>query len=427
MATELEPGAPRRLAVRVTKDALRHVRHGHPWIYGDSVESVKPAGTTGDLAVVFDPDNRFAAIGLYDAGSPLRVRVLHAGKPATIDAAWFATRIDAALARRAALAADRRTDGYRCIHGENDGLPGLVVDRYAATLVVKLDTAAWIPHLATVVPLLEERLEPEYVILRASRTVADDALRRVPGAAPAQPANPWASSAGEGLVIGGNRRDEPFEEPVLFHEYGLTFEAHVLSGQKTGHFLDQRENRRRVSQLAKDADVLDVFSCTGGFSVHAAAGGARSVHSVDLSPQAIATAAANLAHNAHIPSVRDCTARSTVGDAFQVMEQLSGEQYGVVVVDPPSFAHKQADVDRALRAYTKLTSSAVPLVGRGGVLVQSSCSSRIDAEQFEHIVLSMVGRTGRAIRGVERTGHAADHPIGFTEGAYLKTVYVTLD
>jgi 23S rRNA (cytosine1962-C5)-methyltransferase len=415
--TEPDRDAPRRLAIRVTKDALRHVRHGHPWIYGDSVESVKPAGTTGDLAVVFDPDNRFAAIGLYDAGSPLRVRVLHAGKPATIDAAWFATRIDAALARRAALAADRRTDGYRCIHGENDGLPGLVVDRYAATLVVKLDTAAWIPHLATIVPLLEERLLPEHIVLRASRTVAGDALRRVPGAVP----------AGDALVIGGSRAGEPFSEPVLFHEYGLTFEAHVLTGQKTGHFLDQRENRRRVSQLAKGADVLDVFSCTGGFSVHAAAGGARRVHSVDLSPQAIETIAANFAHNAHIPSVRECVTRSTVGDAFQVMEQLRGEQYGVVVVDPPSFAHKQADVDRALRAYTKLTSSAVPLVGAGGVLVQSSCSSRVDAEQFEHIVLGMVERTGRRIRGVERTGHPVDHPIGFAEGAYLKTVYVTLD
>jgi 23S rRNA (cytosine1962-C5)-methyltransferase len=415
--TQPETEAPRRLAVRVTKDALRHVRHGHPWIYADSVESVKPHGATGDLAVVFDHDNRFAAIGLYDGGSPLRVRVLHAGKPATIDASWFAARIDAALARRTALATDRRTDGYRCIHGENDGLPGLVVDRYAATLVVKLDTAAWVPHLPTIVPLLEERLLPEYIILRASRTVAGGALRRLPGAVP----------AGDALIIGGSRAGEPFAEPVLFREYGLTFEAHVLSGQKTGHFLDQRENRRRVGQLAGGADVLDVFSCTGGFSVHAAAGGARSVHSVDLSPQAIATVAANLAHNAHIPSVRDCVARSTVGDAFKVMEQLRGERYGVVVVDPPSFAHKQADVDRALRAYTKLTSTAVPLVAPGGVLVQSSCSSRIDAEQFEHIVLGMVGRTGRSIRAVERTGHAADHPIGFPEGAYLKTVFITLD
>jgi 23S rRNA (cytosine1962-C5)-methyltransferase len=415
--TEQQTDAPRRLAVRVSKDALRHVRHGHPWVYGDSVESVKPAGTTGDLAIVFDDDNRFAAVGLYDSGSPLRVRILHAGKPATIDAAWFATRIDAALDRRAGLAADQRTDGYRCIHGENDGLPGLVVDRYAATLVVKLDTAAWLPHLGTIVPLLEERLLPDHIVLRASRTVSADALRRVPGAVP----------AGDALVIGGSRASEPFAEPVLFHEYGLTFEAHVLSGQKTGHFLDQRENRRRVSQLAKDADVLDVFSCTGGFSVHAAAGGARSVHSVDLSAQAIETVAANLAHNNHIPSVRHCVKRSTVGDAFQVMEQIRGEHfYGVVVVDPPSFAHKQVDVDRALRAYTKLTSSAVPLVDHGGVLVQSSCSSRVDVEQFENTVLAMVERTGRSIRGVERTGHPVDHPIGFAEGAYLKTVFITL-
>src|SRR5690606_31686444 len=122
---------------------------------GDSVTAVKPNGATGDLAVVFDGDNRFAAIGLYDLNSPIRIRVLHAGKPATIDAAWFAARIDAALARRALLADDPRTDGYRCVHGENDGLPGLVVDHYASTLVVKLDTAAWVPHLPVIVPLLE--------------------------------------------------------------------------------------------------------------------------------------------------------------------------------------------------------------------------------------------------------------------------------
>lgn len=423
MAAVTDPtaGAPRRVAVRISKDAMRHVRQGHPWVYGDSIEDVKPAGRTGDLAVVFDHNNRFAAIGLYDRDSPIRLRVLHAGKPTTIDAGWFASRIDAALARRAALAADRRTDGYRCVHGENDGLPGLVVDRYASTLVVKLDTAAWVPHLPVIVPLLEERLLPEVIVLRASRTVPPEALLAMPGSRRA--------GAGDAVLIGGSRAGEPFAEPVLFREYGLTFEAHVLTGQKTGHFLDQRENRRTVGARARGADVLDVFCCNGGFSVHAAASGARSVHSVDLSPQAVDAVAANLAHNAHVPSVRDCRTRATVGDAFAVMEALHGERdrYGVVIVDPPSFAHKQADIDRALRAYMKLTSLAVPLVAPGGLLVQSSCSSRIDTEQFEHTVLAAVGYNGRRVTATERTGHAADHPVGFEAGAYLKTLYLRLD
>jgi 23S rRNA (cytosine1962-C5)-methyltransferase len=398
--------APRRLAVRVTNSALRYARSGHPWIYSDSVNSVKPEGRTGDLAVIFDNDRQFAAIGLYDADSPLRIRVLHAGRPMTIDAAWFGARIDKALDRRRSIVEGGRTDGYRCIHGENDGLPGLVVDRYASTIVIKLDTAAWLPHLDVIVALLQERLDPDYIVLRASRTVSDDAV----GAS----------------VIGGRRSHEQFFEPVLFQEQGLMFEAYVLSGQKTGHFLDQRDNRRKVGALAKGADVLDVFCATGGFTVHAAAGGARSVHSVDLSPQAIDIVAANLGHNRHMPSVKNCKTRSSVGDAFEVMDQLRGETHGVVVVDPPSFAHKQADVDRAMRAYIKLTSLAVPLVRPGGVLVQSSCSSRVTVEEFEDSVLGAIRRSGRLVKAIERTGHPIDHPIGFDEGAYLKTLFVTL-
>jgi 23S rRNA (cytosine1962-C5)-methyltransferase len=127
-----------------------------------------------------------------------------------------------------------------------------------------------------------------------------------------------------------------------------------------------------------------------------------------------------------MPSVKNCKTRSSVGDAFEVMDQLRGETHGVVVVDPPSFAHKQADVDRAMRAYIKLTSLAVPLVRPGGVLVQSSCSSRVSVEEFEDSVLGAIRRSGRLVKAIERTGHPIDHPIGFDEGAYLKTLFVTL-
>jgi 23S rRNA (cytosine1962-C5)-methyltransferase len=196
----------------------------------------------------------------------------------------------------------------------------------------------------------------------------------------------------------------------------------VRSGQKTGHFLDQRANRLRVGAMASGKDVLDVFASTGGFSVHAAAGGARSVHAVDLSAPTLAAAEHNMKLNDHLDAVRSCAFTTEVGDAFEVMVQLarSGSTYDLVVVDPPSFAQRQANVDGALRAYTRLTHLALRLVRPGGVLMQASCSSRVTPEQFFDAVLDAAEVAGRTLREIERTGHDSDHPVEFKEGAYLK-------
>jgi 23S rRNA (cytosine1962-C5)-methyltransferase len=396
----------RRVAVRVTKDAQRQLRGGHPWVFASSIASISHDGAIGDLAVIFDDNRRFLAIGLYDPTSPLRVRVLHRGEPRAIDDGFWRERIDASLERRRALAASTSTDAYRCIHGENDALAGLVLDRYDTTFVLKLDTAAWFAHLGSVVPILIERLAPERLVLRMSRSVRQGAAEL---------------DVTDGAMLHG---DTPIE-PVLFRENGLLFETDVVRGHKTGYFLDQRDNRDRVRTLAEGARVLDLFSCTGGFTVHAAAGGARSTHSVDISAPAIDYGKHNLRHNRADPLVARSSARHTVGDVFAIARQMmgAGERYDLIVVDPPSFAAKRADEDVAKAAYRRLTALAIGLLAPDGVLVQSSCSSRVDAETFFATVHEAASSAGRPLEEIERTTHGVDHPIGFAQGAYLKTLF----
>lgn len=395
----------RRIAVRVTNDALRQIRSGHPWVFDRSVTSAAPAGRPGDLAVVFDAARRFRALGLYDPTSPIRVRVLHHGDPVPIDDEWWHERLAAALDRRESLRRSPSTTGYRVVHGENDGLPGLVVDCYGAALVVKLYSAAWFPHLRTVVRALDDLLSPELVVLRSSRTVGRDA----------------AVELGDGTVLVG----EPPTAPVLFRENGLVLEADLIRGQKTGHFLDQRDNRALVQAASDGASVLDVFSCTGGFSLAAAAGGARSVHSVDISRRAIEAAARGFDRNRDQPGVAAARHTTTIGDAFDVMASAvaADDRYDVVVVDPPSFANRQSGVAAALRSYARLTDLAVRLVRDGGLLVQASCSSRVVADDLFRRIHEVSGAAGARLEEVARTGHPLDHPIGFAQGAYLKALF----
>ena len=227
----------------------------------------------------------------------------------------------------------------------------------------------------------------------------------------------------DGTVLFG----PPLTGAVRFRERGLEMEADVAAGQKTGHFLDQRDNRALVRGMAAGLDVLDVFASTGGFALAAAAGGARSVHLVDISAPALATAGRNLAHNQHLREVRECRLRTTVGDAFEVLAALAaaGERYPLVIVDPPSFAQNQAAVERALRAYTRLTHLALGVLAPAGTLVQCSCSSRVTEDQFFDTVHAAARAARRPLVERRRTGHAVDHPIGFEYGSYLKAIYAT--
>jgi 23S rRNA (cytosine1962-C5)-methyltransferase len=403
---DIAPPGAKRIAVRLTPDAERQVRSRHPWVFDASIASISHEGESGDLAVVFDSDRQFLAIGLYDPASPIRVKLLHHGKPVAIDDVFWRASLGAAMDRRAELADGRVTNGYRMVHGENDGMPGLILDRYDSTFVLKLYTTAWLPHLAAIVPVIEELMRPETLILRWARS--------------AKPPTDF----GNGAPLIGRRPTAP----VLFKENGLTFEADVVSGQKTGHFLDQRDNRNRVRMLSQDKRVLDVFAATGGFSVYAAAGGAAEVHSVDMSAPTLDVVGRNIGHNRHDLDVQHTRFHASVGDAFEVMQRLidGGEKYDIVIVDPPSFASRRDQINRGLVSYKRLAALAVRLIKPGGLLVQCSCSSRIGADDFFEAVHEGARSAGARLRERERTAHGLDHPIGFREGAYLKALFAVV-
>ena len=398
----------RRVAVHATPAGARAVRSGDPWLFDGSI-SRSSEGSVGDLAVVFDPDREFAGIGLLDPTSPIRVRLLHHGRPTDIDERWWSSRIDTALAARESLAADPGTTAYRLIHGENDGFPGLVIDRYANTLVAKIYTGAWLPNLRDVLLPLIERTGASRVVLRTSRALSSASTEQ---------------QLGDGAVLVGDPPDGPIE--VL--ERGLRLGVDVVAGHKTGHFLDQRDNRALVRSLADGVEMLDVFSSTGGFSLSAAAGGARSVHMVDVSGPALETAEANLRRNRHLAEVAACRVTSTRGDAFEVLEGMvaDGRAFDLVVLDPPSFARAANQVDRAVAAYERLAALGIALTRSGGTMVQASCSARIDVDTLAGAVSRAAGRSSQRVREIRRTGHPVDHPIGFRHGAYLKALYVSV-
>lgn len=404
----LPPPAERRLALRVTPAGQRALRQGHPWLFEQAITGLSGEGRPGDLAVVFDERRRFLAVGLYDPTSPIRVRILAHGAPATIDRAWLRARLAEAAAGRATLF-ESGTTGYRLVHGENDGLPGLVIDRYDAALVVKLYTPAWIPWLPNLRAALAEVCPAAGVVLRLSREL----LRR--------PEYLYGLENGSALV--GARPDAP----VVFTENGLRFAADVLRGQKTGFFFDQRDNRARVGGLAAGRRTLNVFAYTGGFSLYAARGGAPEVLSIDASAPALAAAERNFALNRDIPAVVACRHTVLAADAFAALAELRGrgERFSLVIVDPPALAKREDEVERAVQAYARLAGLALGVLAAGGVLVMASCSSRVSAERFFATVKQSAQQAGRPLAAIERTGHALDHPIRFPEGAYLKCLFAT--
>ena len=395
-----------RLRLRVTAAAESAVRSGHPWIFSDSVLESNRAGQTGELAVIYDRKDRFLAVGLFDFDSPIRVRILHAGKPQTIDHAWWQARLEEALARRRDLF-DARTTGYRLIHGESDGWPGLVLDRYDTTLVLKLYTAAWLPRLADTLALLKQSVSSERIILRLSRNiqgVAETQFKRQ-----------------DGQVIHGATA----AGAVIFLENGVRFEADVLRGQKTGFFLDQRENRREVETLAHGCRVLNAFSFSGGFSIYAARGGAVTVTDLDISAHALAAAQRNFALNKNFPGVAACRHETIQGDAFEWLA-ASAARFDLVILDPPSLAKRAAEREGALRAYERLATLGIARLAADGILVAGSCSAHVVAEDFFETVRRAASKAGRKFAELKTLRHPPDHPAGFKEAEYLKVIYLKI-
>ncbi len=391
-----------RIAIKLKSKVEKFIRAGHPWIFESGIAKQSKAGKAGDLAIIFDQrKNKFMGIGLYDPDSPIRIKMLQFKIPATIDEAWFQQRIEAAYKLRLPLLSTN-TNSYRLIFGENDGMPSLIADVYSNVLVVKIYSLIWFPYLSQILPILKEKSGAEAVVLRLSRN-----LQAMPDR---------LHGLKDGTVVIGQLEDEE----VVFKEYGLKFTANVIHGHKTGYFLDHRHNRRKIGALAEGKRVLDVFSYAGGFSVHALAGGAKEVISLDISAQALEMAQKNAKLN-------NCQKGHSIMtmDAFEALEKLHVQQrkFDIVVVDPPSFAKKDSEKERALKSYHQLAKLAARLVQKNGILFTASCSSRVQAEEFFDVVEKALHATDRRFEVKEKTFHDLDHPINFPEGAYLKAGY----
>jgi len=409
LLSQLPNPAAKRIALRISPPAERALRHGHPWVFDQAITEQSHAGAPGDLAVIFDNKRRFIAIGLYDPTSFIRVRILQSRQPAAIDADWFHAKLITANQIRKPLL-QQSTNGYRLVHGENDGLPGLIIDRYAGTLVVKIYSPAWIPHLKEFFSALLQTNPSERIILRLSRSLTKQ--------------SDFLHGLSDGITLSG----QPSEDMILFQENGITFECDPIHGQKTGFFLDQRENRARVENLSKGKSVLNVFAYTGGFSVYAARGGAKQIVSVDLSTPAIQAAIHNFSHNQQFPTVKTAIHETIAEDAFEVLARMETQKrlFDLIIIDPPMFAQNQSQIAAGLSAYRKLTRMGLSVLRSGGTLVQASCSSRIDAETFFNTIHQSAKETNRQLTEIERTTHALDHPITFEEGAYLKCLFASV-
>jgi 23S rRNA (cytosine1962-C5)-methyltransferase len=383
------------MALKLVRAAALAVKRGHPWVYREGLARPPRGLGSGASVELADEEGAFLARGLWDADSPIAVRVFarspNGGR--ALDGAALGALVIAAVARRDGRF-DAETTAYRLCNGEGDRVPGLVLDRYDDVAVLRLDTVAWAPHLEGVVAALRGPL--------ASRGVRTVGLR----------------------VTGEEKKLRPLDGPeppsrVLVRERGMAMEVDLGHGQKTGAFLDQRENRARVRALSRGRRVLNLFSYAGGFSIAAALGGSAPVTSVDVAAAAHATAQRTFRENGVDPSAHAFVS----ADVFAYLDQARarGERFDLVISDPPSFAPSERARPRALTAYRRLHAAAAAVLAEGGILCASSCSSHVTAEDFL-ATLDDAALAPRTLCLREMHGQPEDHPTlpAWPEGRYLK-------
>ncbi|WP_336128872.1 class I SAM-dependent rRNA methyltransferase [Mesoflavibacter sp. CH_XMU1422-2] len=392
---------PKRLAVKLNARGEQFVVKGHPWVFSNSIVKINEDAKTGDLAIIFSKNkNKVIALGLFDANSPIRIKIIHnSQEKIEVNSAFFHHKIENAFALRQPLL-QTNTNSYRLLFGENDGFPGLIADVYDKVLVVKLYSEIWLPYIETIIPSLQQISNAEIVVVRLSRSLENSSNHQLK----------------DGDVIYG----ELHNEVVEFVEHDVKFSAHVIKGHKTGYFLDHRANRKQVGEWSKNKTVLDVFSYAGGFSVHALYNGAKEVTSLDISKQALEVAVQNGKLNDYIG-----THKTIAGDAFEALKQLIKDKktFDVVVIDPPSFAKQASEIDLAKKKYAQLAQLGEQLTAKKGLLVLASCSSRVVPQAFFDINKQVLLDSNRIFNLILKTGHDIDHPVTFPEGEYLKCGY----
>lgn len=391
---------PSTIAIKLNKVAETAVKKGHPWVFEQSIQKgPDKKQLAGSLCVLFDQrNNKPFAFGLWDPKEIIRIKIIFNGSRLTLDETFWKSQLEKAFEQRRPLLT--KTNGYRAIHGENDGFPGMVLDIYDTTGVLKVYSNIWKPYLEALLQLFQDFYKLERIVFRLSRKIAGK------GGFPYK----------EGDVIGNPLE----EERIVFEEQGVQFYAYPISGHKTGFFLDQRPNRLWVQDHSKGKRVLDVFSYVGSFGVHALQGGATSLTSIDISQHAMDVAKENLALN----NLDVSKWTPMVGDAFEILEKLISENttFDIVILDPPTFATQQSQIPNALKQYERLADLGASLTKRNGTLILGSCSSRITLEDFEIAHQTAFAKQATYWNVVKKTLHDIDHPVTYPEGLYLKTI-----
>ncbi len=378
--------------LKLKKNLRRSITNGHPWVFRDAL--VESTAESAEIVELVD-DQGSVAWGWYNATSPIAVRVLSV---ASVNdwRSWVRQKALSAMQVRQSDASLHQTNGWRIIYGESDGMPGLIVDRYDDVLSLYYDgeeaQTFWQPFAEDVVQVIESGLTVSTV---------------------------WQ-------VVRGRKRQlvRGSREEVVIAEKNAKFNVDLRRGQKTGFFLDQRPNRLLVGTHAPGQTVLNLYSYTGGFSVHAALAGASKVTSVDISKPVIDAARGNFILNGIDPG-----AHGFFAEDVEVFLKKLKHQFDIVICDPPNFAPKESAKSAALSTYARINTLACRAVAPGGLLVSASCSSHIDWPQFEGAVNRGIRKTGRVARIIARSGAGSDHPrrFGFPESNYLQCLFIRLD
>jgi 23S rRNA (cytosine1962-C5)-methyltransferase len=370
----------------------------HPWIFSGAVECIDGAPVSGDTLPVCDDSGNFLAWAAYNTSSQITARVWSWREEENIDAEFFRHRITAALAARNGLNLSRNSNGMRLIHAESDGLPGLIVDQYGDVLVMQIGSAGAERWRDTCADILQELCKPACIYERSDSD----------------------SRALEGLELRNGVLRGALPDNVEVIENGLRFKVDVAAGQKTGFYLDQRNNRALTETLAADRDVLNCFCYTGGFSLYALRGGAKSVLSIDASADALRIAEENVTRNGLDASRTEWLE----ADVFQALRTLrdQGRKFDLIILDPPKFAPTAAFAEKAARGYKDINLLAFKLLRPSGLLCTYSCSGGISEDLFQKIVAGAALDAGVDAQIVHHLHASADHPVllSFPEGAYLK-------
>jgi len=380
--------------VELARDVGRHLKAGHPWVFRKALAAPPklPAGTIVDLI----EQGAFVARGYYDPHSPIAVRVLTRDSRERVDPGFWRVRVERAFALRRALFEGDDVDSFRVVNGEGDWIPGVVADLYAGFCVLKLYSAGLVPHRDAIVQAL----------------AALPGVRGVYG----RDEDDEDGQGPQGRVHAG----EAPPERIAIRERGATLLVDVRRGQKTGLFLDQRDNRTALRRYARGRSVLNCYSYTGGFSLHAALGGATHTESVDTDRDALALARETFRANGLDPGVHDFTAKDVPDLLAQA--RAEGRRWGCIVLDPPAFTKAQRTVESATEGYAALNRAALQVLEPGGFLLTASCSARVSAEEFFVAVKEAAFKAKADAQLLETRLQPPDHPVQtqLPEGRYLK-------